>query len=227
MTSSKFKLLQTPKFRHAYLLTSLLFVIVLKPFLTDRVLGVNLIDAFLLVTLLTGAFSTIRSRREAMILTPLAVCTVVGWLASQFSGNASVGIVFLAICSLYFSVLIFLIMRTIFQPHKHVTTDDLLGSMVVYLLLGATWAMAYNILEYSVPGAFSPDIAGDEPMNFQLYLGFSFTTLTTLGYGNIVPADPRAAALASLEAIVGQLYVAIVIARLVSLHIANSMSSND
>ena len=56
-------------------------------------------------------------------------------------------------------------------------------------------------------------------------IGFSYTTLTTLGYGNIAPATRQADALTTLEAMVGQIYVAIVIARLVALQITQSSSS--
>ena len=91
------------------------------------------------------------------------------------------------------------------------------GAVAAYLLLGVLWAHAYALLASLRPDAFSgARIAGEGPRGF---LYFSFVTLTTVGYGDILPLHPVARSLAMLEAVIGSLYLAILVARLVSLSV--------
>lgn len=107
-----------------------------------------------------------------------------------------------------------------------VTSDRIAGAISVFLLLGVVWALLYGLVAIFDPEAFrTPDGlnpaeggAGGE----YAFLYFSFVTLTTLGYGEISPSAPLSQMLAWAEAVVGQLYLAILIARLVGLHIAES-----
>jgi hypothetical protein len=92
------------------------------------------------------------------------------------------------------------------------------------MLMGLTWAMAYQLLEFFEPGSFNfpNDALPDNVSPIQRILSFSFVTITTLGYGNITPASPKADALSSAEALVGQIYITVLVARLVALQIQNS-----
>lgn len=104
--------------------------------------------------------------------------------------------------------------------HEEVVSDTLFGAACVYLLLGLVWMVAYTLLERVHPGSFhfnSVDAASGVPAVFD-FLYYSFVTLTTLGYGDVTPLTPRARSLAVLEAIVGVLFVAVLIARLVGLY---------
>lgn len=111
-----------------------------------------------------------------------------------------------------------------------VTADTIVGGIAVYILLAVAWSAAYQLLEFAAPGSFTivSDAGGHwgpwEPLPgvYPRLLFFSFITLTTLGYGDIVPASIAAAGLASAEAVVGPLYLTVLIARLVGLHIAGS-----
>jgi len=91
---------------------------------------------------------------------------------------------------------------------------------VYFILLGFIWAYAYYLLETIYPNsikAASP--LSNDPSD---YIYFSFVTLTSTGYGDILAISPKARGLSILEAIIGQLYLAIMISRLVSLHISDS-----
>ena len=95
-----------------------------------------------------------------------------------------------------------------------VTRDRLYGAVSVYLLLGVAWASVYAFVEALQPGSF----AAANPTPRIDFIYFSFVTLTTLGYGDITPVTDRAHSLALLEAVTGVLYIAVLIARLVSLY---------
>jgi hypothetical protein len=103
-----------------------------------------------------------------------------------------------------------------------ITIHRIQGAIVVYLLLGVMFAFAFQLIAMQEPNAFnfavSPTVApGIDPRGRFLY--FSFTTLTTVGYGDVTAADPTARSLAMLEAVTGQLFPAILIARLVSMEL--------
>ena len=116
------------------------------------------------------------------------------------------------------------IVRFLFTADR-VSLNTLCAAICVYLLLGIWWAQSLSTLELLHPGSFSavreennPVIHfGDEHSIDALY--FSFVTLTTLGYGDITPRSDTAKMLVALEALVGQLFLAILVARLVGLHI--------
>jgi hypothetical protein len=101
-----------------------------------------------------------------------------------------------------------------------ITFHRIQGGIAAYLLLGVAWAHAYALVALLRPGAFSGALsAGDGPRAF---LYFSFVTLTTVGYGDVLPVHPAARSLAMLEAVAGPLYLAILLARLVSLAVART-----
>ena len=99
-----------------------------------------------------------------------------------------------------------------------VTAARLQGAVVVYLLLGIGWANVYAALQVLQPGAFQGQHGPPAAMNDWMYL--SFVTLTTVGYGDIVPVHRVARTLAIGEALTGQLYIAVLLARLVSLEVS-------
>jgi hypothetical protein len=100
-----------------------------------------------------------------------------------------------------------------------VTGHRIRGAIVVYLLLGGIWALLYQVVVLTIPHAFRlPEGLASDPDTLQrLFTYFSFITLTTTGYGDITPVHPVARLLTMFEALVGQLYPAITLARLVSL----------
>jgi voltage-gated potassium channel Kch len=106
-----------------------------------------------------------------------------------------------------------------------VTAHRITGAIVVYLLFGLMWGFLYQLIALLIPEAFKLPQAmttytADLSQNSLLY--FSFETLTTLGYGDILAVHPVARVLVILEALTGQLFPAILLARLVSLQIVHS-----
>ncbi len=128
-------------------------------------------------------------------------------------------------------IFVYLILKYVFKEGS-VTRQRIEGAVAAYLLIALAFGASYHLTFFLIPKAFAfADIAdkapnlGDPrfPFNFNY---FSVMTITTLGYGDITPVHPLARALAMMEALIGQFYPAILLARLVSLHIAHSHRSD-
>jgi hypothetical protein len=108
-----------------------------------------------------------------------------------------------------------------------VTLDRISGAVALYILMGSVWAQAYQLIILSNPGAFSGDTLVGTTAESSTWIYFSFVTLTTVGYGDILPVARAARSLANIEALIGQLYPAIVLARLVSSMVARGDSDTN
>jgi hypothetical protein len=97
-----------------------------------------------------------------------------------------------------------------------VDADHLFAALDTYLLIGLIFAVGYSLLDQAWPGSFGSPLGTDVGLPRAVY--FSFVTLATLGYGDVVPVSDMARGLAVLEAVTGQLYLAVLVARLVSLY---------
>lgn len=190
------------------------------------------------VVLISGSFSLSgqpRLRRLAWTLAAVAIFS--HWLCNFASDPrlpmhlvlARLWLIWAYACTILFLVLI--AGGVLFQLGlgRRVTSYHIQGAVAVYLLLGLIWGFGYALVELGQPGAFELPAtpAGSGDMEVRQYdlrnlVYFSFVTLTTLGYGDISPASAGAQTLVTLEALAGQLYLVIMIARLVALQIAHS-----
>jgi Ion channel len=108
--------------------------------------------------------------------------------------------------------------RAVFGPGR-VTYHRIMGAILLYLVIGATFVAFYTFVGLIVPDAFAGVPMEDSPALVSNLIYFSFVTLTSTGYGDIVPVHPIARSLCNIEGIIGQLYPATLLARLVSLEI--------
>ena len=104
------------------------------------------------------------------------------------------------------------------------------AAVAAYLLITIAFALGYILISFLIPGAFEfsnkpPEV--DDPRYGYIFHYFSITTITTLGYGDIVPVHPFSRTLTTIEALVGQLYPAILLARLVSLSVVGRATHSD
>ena len=105
---------------------------------------------------------------------------------------------------------------------EQVTWDKIAGAICAYLLVGVDWGLLYAWIGWMDPGSFGGIEALNAARIGEPMIYFSFATLTTLGYGDITPVGHAARTLAWLEAVVGQIYLVVMVARLVGLHVSRS-----
>ncbi len=170
--------------------------------------------------ILWGLWSLSEHRRHVIVgivlMAPAFILTILHHLVE----SRIVELTWLISNSLAIGFLIAMLLRRLFRTER-VTADTLSSAISGYFLLGILWSFAYALLLQLDPDAFR----GVEADGAADLFYFSFVTLTTLGYGDIVPVSQTAETVAVLEAVVGQLYLAITIARLVGMHIAARQST--
>jgi voltage-gated potassium channel len=177
------------------------------------------------LALCLGAWSLARDRRFFLIAAALTVLGVISAIMAYVTGGAMAKyltlvsqIVFWAMCAWY-------IVRYMLAGAA-VNRNHIAGSICLYLIAGTIWALVYILIIQLNPEAFN----GLENVPFEGQLSelmyFSMVTLTTLGYGDVTPASPYARWLAQVEAVFGQLYIAILVATLVGIRIAAANKSD-
>ena len=117
-------------------------------------------------------------------------------------------------------VLIWVVAHAVFGPGK-ITYHRVIGAILLYLTIGIVFVALYTLVGALAPGSFTGISVHDRVSLPPDLVYFSFTTLTTVGYGDIVPVHPFARSLSNLEAILGQLYPATLLARMVSLELGS------
>ncbi len=129
---------------------------------------------------------------------------------------------------IFLALAVAVILRHLFE-RRAVRIDDILGTLCGFLMAAMAWANLFGMIELLSPGAF--DVASSiKPALGQwhgresLFLYFSLTTLTTLGYGDVTPVASAARSAASLEGVFGQFYIAVVVAQLVGSKLAETSS---
>lgn len=247
--ASLLALLRDRKYRFTILLASLFLLVGLYPLVTalpgrQYFIGLIIIDAITAAVLVASVNIAGRLRRIRMLLVLLAVPTV-GLLAagyvSQHTSPDDAAISSAIIIALHLLVITFMsIMMAIILKHVleggTVTLDEINGAVCVYMLLGLSGAYVYSLVFFIDPSSFNlppvsqvldPELQGDpvssvfaHRQHFPSLAYYSFVTLTTLGYGDITPQTPFARMLAAMQAVFGQVYLAVLVARLIGIHLA-------
>jgi len=209
-----------------YLLSALLFLLFAVPLTHDfEILDPASVRAFFFsVLMIVGARSLRGGGRYFKVGMVLAVIGVALNVAAV--GQHSL----LFQCASILSIFTFLLVSISYTLRQvifgtEINTNRLVGAICVFLLLGVIWALAYSFLELIAPSSFTGIDATKDAASYSSWIYFSFVTLTTLGYGDILPVSATARSLAYLEAIVGQFYIAVLVAGLVSAYISDKQNS--
>jgi hypothetical protein len=204
------------------LIFSLGYLIVLNS-LSEFDFGRAVARLFFSLIILSGVLATFKQRWLHGLAIVLAVASLaLNWVEEIRPGGA-LTILNAGLSLIYLGFLLAAVAAQVFREGR-VTGHRICGAIVVYLLLGSLWAQLYQVVALTIPHAFRlPEgLAGGDPDLLQRTMTyFSFITLTTTGYGDITPVHPVARTLTMLEALVGQLYPAITLARLVSLAVVH------
>ncbi len=210
--------------RFVQLFLFVILVMLLAPVLQRTPLLTTLLSVFFLnILLVTLSFAGFDVRRRW----PLVLLWIAGTLmkaSAAWSPGTRAGDTLEVASELVTTVLIVvcvvMILRYVLTSHE-VTVDTIFGAIVAYFLVAFAFSSIYQAVAVIEPASFSvpsgPEITGRNTANIEFGY-FSFVTIATLGYGDIVPRLPVARILSILEAAIGQFYMAVIVAWLVSAH---------
>jgi hypothetical protein len=206
------------------LLVLLLTMLILPPFLRDWV-STNILLNVLLTAILLALIYAFKSSRSQMIVGLILVAPLLSttW-AAYFIEITSFGLTTRIFTVLFFGYAVANILRQM-STRQEVTRETIFGAVVAYLLIALMWAFLYMVLEKLAPGSFS---FSEQAMisEYQQFQYFSFVTITTLGYGDVTPLTDKASSLAMLEALIGQIYMVVLVAWLVGMHVSRRSKMN-
>jgi len=219
--------------RYAPLLAGLLGFLITQPIVVS-VSAANIPVNILVYILLPSAIYAVGpSKALVAIATTLAVFILLTRLAYQENSNTQLLILSHALSFALMVVVTITIVLRVFRA-REVTADIIMGAVCVYLVIGLAWSFFYFFLQAMAPGCMmaipiatrgSLAPAPLEQYRFWEMVYFSMSALSTMGFLSGEPLTPMARQLAVVEAIMGQLYIAVLIARIVALSTANAMKS--
>ena len=206
-------ILSSTKYKMFNFMASLIVLLILSAVLEGTKYGYLILNIASTIVFISGVYAAGRNKRSVLILILLGL----PWFLSEWVFTESSETIFASV--LFFLFITGTIINHILHSEK-VSTDTLYGAVCVYLLLGLLWASIYSFLEHLSPGIIfvtnNSDVIGTLTANELIY--YSYTTLTTLGYGDVTSFTPEGRIISVLEAIVGQLFLAFLVARLIAIY---------
>lgn len=216
------------QWRHLALLSSILFLFVITPVVAVFPHGVLIVNAIGGGVLVAASYALGEHKvlfAAAVALSAISIIATLLLLFTQQLWAALLSHSCIIVLIFYFCVTI---LAYVLQGAR-ISMDKIFAAICVYLLIGYAWTFAYVLVDELQPGSFIA-LVTTTPNDYARILEmryFSFMTLTTVGYGDIIPHSSAARTLAALEAVVGQIYLTVLVARLVGLHIVHAQSSRD
>ena len=217
------------------ILLVLLFALLLSiPVFQGHRLALFFVRFALTAVLFAGIYAVSHRRAHLIVAIAIAIPTTLGRWLPEYNSNIDWFATVTLLTALFLAYTGFVIISLVARS-RVVTFDTISGAICGYLLVGMTFGFLYSVVEVLRAGAFNFQMGpavrpgADFLMRSQLLslIYFSFVTLTSTGFGDILPVAPIARTMAVLEAMVGQFYVAIFIARLVSLELLYSKSRSN
>jgi hypothetical protein len=213
--------------RYTVLLFMVLLMIVGEPMFAGHQLAQGLATASMSLVLLAALYTLNLSPAYFTVGLLLMVPAFVTRWALHWYRTPELEVFAALSASAFIFVTVVGLVRELFSV-KRVTLDTISAAICAYLLMGLGWAFLFAVVAMEHPGSFSRVLlvhsqAAPMFMSLHNFFYYSFVCLTTTGFGDIAPASDPARALSILESVTGQMYLAILIARLVSLEVAQSM----
>jgi hypothetical protein len=209
--------------KYAYFFFSILILLAVSPHLGKATLVImSVIFLAVMITLLWALKLERRVFRRCFVMA-IAAFTLNALTTSGAVPDSQPAFFWFDICStvlyvLFLMTVVKILLWKIFTE-REVTADTVQGGISIYFLMGLLWAFVYDLVLLVDPSAISI-VQGSTDLSELVY--FSYTTLTTLGYGDIVPLSGAARSLTTLEAMLGQVFLTVFVARLVGLYLRRS-----
>ena len=210
------------KDRFLFLIVFMVALIVLGPFIQGFI-GLRLfMEVFFSIIFIATIYSASQKRLHIVIAAILLLPALVAvWTPDIPRHNTLLTIGYL--CGLIVLAFAIISILNLIFTEETVTRQTISAAVAVYLLIALMWTFIYRLLENLFPGSFA--VAHDGLHSAEnVYLYFSLVTITTLGYGDITPIGSQAIALSVLEAIIGQIYLVVVVAWFVGLYVSKKSS---
>jgi voltage-gated potassium channel len=217
--------------RFLALLLTLILLVVVYPVSRDF-FGTGLLYEALVTLVFLAGFLVIFARRASRVTAlilglPTLVLNWQARLLPNLSGPP-LAISFHVFAALFLGFTASVILREIYKEER-VSADSVYGAFCGYLVVALAFGHLYCLVEIVTPGAFVGSVEftaqlRDEELRYFQLVYFSLVTITTVGYGDITPRSGAARALASVEAVLGQFYVAVLIAELIGKRVAQAVS---
>jgi hypothetical protein len=205
--------------RCSALLAGLCFFIVTEPLVVDSPIGVTFLRLGLLAILFLAVWAVRARRLMLWLVVALALITAQALLADRLAGQHALRLpAFVAMAALMAAVTIALL-SYVLDRHA-ITTDKVFGAVSAYVLIAFSFASLFAVLQLVQPHAFHVVTVNepDKHLEWSGLMYFSFTVLTSTGFGEITPVTKMARALIVIEQVLGVMYVAFLIARLANLY---------
>ncbi len=203
-----------------FLVTLLFVAFVVYPLRREALLNELAVSAFYSLVLFCGVAAVSSRRRDRAIAGTIAVATFVFRWASNFVPGKPIHAISSVFTLAFLAMMAAVVLTQVFRKGP-ITVHRIVGAVAAYVLLGIFWAEGYQLVALLTPAAFVSSAGATVGQPDLTY--FSFVTLTTVGYGDITAANSVARSMALLEALTGQLFPAILIARLVSMEAARRL----
>lgn len=219
MSSKHQPFVRSNRLRFSLLLLSLIAAVVVGPLFENAAFGQYLQLAFLTLVFASSVYTNWNRHVMVWVILTVAVIGLSLHWASLFYPGGGVSIAKFIGGFVFLGMTAFLLLKSIFVEFQ-AKPDALLGAVCVYLLLGFMWALGYSALIYieETPFYFPDiDLAADDHPHLSTFLYFSFVTMSTLGYGDILPTSDLSRTLAWLQSVTGQFYLAVLVAYLVNM----------
>lgn len=196
----------------------LLFIMqfVIIPLFGDRSYFLIMINIFWMLFLISGVFVLARNKKQAIWISIFPFLFLVCQWINLFNKNILIEFIDFSLTIITLFLLIVLVLKKVFEPGP-VNAHRIIGSIVVYMLLANVWGILYLFLFNQIEGSFQLTETQFK-INSELanFMYFSYITITSTGFGEIVPIHPIARSLVQVEALTGILYPVVLIGRLVS-----------
>jgi hypothetical protein len=212
------RILRFRRFSTVELLIALVLLFFSFPFVEEVKDGDLIVSILLSLVLLSAVLAVADRKGVFFVALVLAIPAIAGRWISHFRPDLVPPPVFLTAGLVLIAFVVANLLRFVLRAPS-VNVEVLCASISAYLMLGLLWTVAYWLVDQLTPGAFAFNGNAERPSirGFNAFY-FSFITLSTVGYGDITPVSKVARMLAAMEAMTGLLYVAVLIARLVSLY---------